>query len=99
MWAGSRDKAQPCATHNALVVGARYWHAGLDVDLLRHFGDVIDLATARHLAHTYGGNAVHVARLVAAQPALARGSPTRCRLSPPRCCTARGTSTRAPSRT
>lgn len=67
---GLASKAQPCATHNALVVGARHWHAGLDVDLLRHFGDVIDLATARHLAHTYGGHAVHVARLVAAQPAL-----------------------------
>jgi glycerol-3-phosphate dehydrogenase len=63
------SKAKPCATHNALVVGARFWHPALEIDLVRHFG-AIDLATARHLAHTYGGNAVHVARLVAARPEL-----------------------------
>jgi glycerol-3-phosphate dehydrogenase len=67
--AGLAGRARPCATHHALTVGARQWHAALDVDLVRSFA-CIDLPTAKHLAHTYGGNAVHVAALAAAQPAL-----------------------------
>lgn len=66
--AGLGARARPCATHHALTVGARGWHAALDVDLLRHFPG-LEPASAKHLAHTYGGNAARVAQLAAARPA------------------------------